>query len=103
MRGTTGPFTGPRSGRTALESGKARYGLACKAVYTGSIPVGAFRSEGANLLRSLLNEWLVTRKRDIKQFRQACKEVGLSARERFEASKASHVEKRSGGLRRHAS
>src|SRR4051812_15894838 len=37
----TGPFTGPRSGTTALESGKAAYVPACKAVYTGSIPVGA--------------------------------------------------------------
>lgn len=35
----------------------------------------------------------MTRKRDIKQFRQACKEVGLTVRERFEASEALHAEK----------
>jgi hypothetical protein len=40
----------------------------------------------------------VGRKRDIKQFRQACKEVGLTARERFEASEALHAEKKSGSV-----
>lgn len=30
----------------------------------------------------------VSRKRDIKQFRQACKEAGLTVRERHEASEA---------------
>jgi hypothetical protein len=39
----------------------------------------------------------VTRKRDIKQFRQACKAVGLTAAERFEASEALHAEKESSG------
>jgi hypothetical protein len=43
----------------------------------------------------------LTRKRDIKQFRQACKEVGLTARERYEASEALHAEKASGGAREH--
>jgi hypothetical protein len=40
----------------------------------------------------------VGRKRDIKQFRQACKEAGLTARERFEASEALHAEKKSGSV-----
>ena len=40
----------------------------------------------------------MTRKRDIQQFRQACKEVGLSAEERYEASKALHAEKVSGDV-----
>jgi hypothetical protein len=39
----------------------------------------------------------VTRKRDIKQFRQACKAAGLTASERFEASDALHAEKESSG------
>jgi len=38
-----------------------------------------------------------TRKRDIKQFRQACKEVGLTVRERYDASEALHAEKESSG------
>jgi hypothetical protein len=42
----------------------------------------------------------VSRKRDIKQFRQACKEVGLTARERYEASEALHSEKQSGSVQR---
>jgi hypothetical protein len=37
----------------------------------------------------------MTRKRDIKQFRQACKEVGLTAAERYKASQALHAEKES--------
>jgi hypothetical protein len=45
----------------------------------------------------------MTRKRDIKQFRQACKEVGLSAIERYEASRAIHAEKESSGAREHMS
>jgi hypothetical protein len=45
----------------------------------------------------------MTRKRDIKQFRQACKEVGLSAIERYEASRAIHTEKESSGAREHMS
>jgi hypothetical protein len=36
-------------------------------------------------------------KHDIKQFRQACKEAGLTIRERYEASQALHAEKESGG------
>lgn len=39
--------------------------------------------------------------RDLKQFRQACREVGLSARERYAASEALHAEKRSAGAREH--
>jgi hypothetical protein len=39
----------------------------------------------------------VARKRDIKQFLQACKEAGLTASERFEASDALHAEKTSSG------
>jgi hypothetical protein len=45
----------------------------------------------------------VVRKRDVKQFRQACKEVGLSARERYEESEALHAEKQSSGKTRHMS
>lgn len=41
---------------------------------------------------------LVTRKRDIKQFRQACKEAELTVRERYEASEALHAEKESGNV-----
>lgn len=41
----------------------------------------------------------MSRKRDIKQFRQACKDAGLTAAERYEASDALHAEKESGGLR----
>jgi hypothetical protein len=40
----------------------------------------------------------VSRKRDIKQFRQACREVGLTADERYEASAALHGEKASGDI-----
>lgn len=39
----------------------------------------------------------MTRKRDIKQFRQACREAGLTVRERYAASEALHGEKESGG------
>jgi hypothetical protein len=39
----------------------------------------------------------MTRKRDIKQFRQACKEAGLTVFERYEASQALHLEKEAGG------
>lgn len=41
----------------------------------------------------------MSRKCDIKQFRQACKEAGLTADERYEASQALHAEKESGGGR----
>jgi hypothetical protein len=41
----------------------------------------------------------VSRKRDIKQFLQACREAGLTASERFEASDALHAEKEWGGGR----
>jgi hypothetical protein len=37
------------------------------------------------------------RKRDIKQFRQACKEAGLTVSERYEASQALHADKESSG------
>lgn len=40
----------------------------------------------------------MSRKRDVKQFRQACKEAGLTPRERYEASEALHVEKQAGGV-----
>lgn len=40
----------------------------------------------------------MSRKRDIKQFRQACKEAGLTVRERFEASEALHAEKQAGSV-----
>jgi hypothetical protein len=43
----------------------------------------------------------MTRKRDIKQFRQACREVGLSAIERYEASRDLHAEKESSGVQEH--
>jgi hypothetical protein len=43
----------------------------------------------------------LTRKRDIKQFRQACKELKLTAQERYEASEALHAEKQTAGLREH--
>lgn len=45
----------------------------------------------------------VSHKRDIKQFRQACKELRLSARERYAASEALHAEKEAGGAREHMS
>jgi hypothetical protein len=37
-------------------------------------------------------------KRDIKQFRQACKEAGLTVQERREASEALHAEKQAGSV-----
>jgi hypothetical protein len=40
----------------------------------------------------------VSNKRDIKQFRQACREVGLTVSERYEASDALHREKASGHI-----
>ena len=45
----------------------------------------------------------MSRKRDLKQFRQACKEAGLTARERYAASEALHAEKDSSGAREHKS
>lgn len=39
----------------------------------------------------------MNRKRDIKQFRQACREAGLTIDERYEASEALHAEKDAGG------
>lgn len=45
----------------------------------------------------------LSRKHDIKQFRQACKELKLSARERYAASEALHAEKARGGVREHMS
>lgn len=45
----------------------------------------------------------MTRKRDVKQFRQACREVGLTPRERCEASEALHTEKQASGVREHMS
>lgn len=45
----------------------------------------------------------VARKRDVKQFRQACREVGLTARERYEASEALHAEKQASGKKEHMS
>jgi hypothetical protein len=43
----------------------------------------------------------LSRKRDIKQFRQACKEAGLTVAERYAASEALHAEKESEGVRDH--
>jgi len=40
----------------------------------------------------------MSNKHDIKQFRQACREVGLTASERYEASDALHGEKESGDI-----
>jgi hypothetical protein len=45
----------------------------------------------------------MSRKRDVKQFRDACKEVGLTGRERYEASDALHAEKEASGKREHMS
>jgi hypothetical protein len=45
----------------------------------------------------------VARKREIKQFRQASKELGLSAEERYLASEALHAEKGTTGDRKHMS
>jgi hypothetical protein len=45
----------------------------------------------------------VARKRDIKQFRQACWDVGLTARERYEAREALHAEKQASGKKEHMS
>ncbi|HSZ14664.1 MAG TPA: hypothetical protein VK790_11590 [Solirubrobacteraceae bacterium] len=45
----------------------------------------------------------MTRKRDIKQFRQACREAGLSAIERYEASQELHADKESSGAQEHMS
>ena len=42
-------------------------------------------------------------KRDLKQFRQACKELGLSDEERYAARDALHAEKESGRPRSHRS
>jgi hypothetical protein len=43
----------------------------------------------------------VARKREIKQFRQACKELELTAEQRYSASEALHAEKEAGGERKH--
>jgi hypothetical protein len=53
------------------------------------------------VLRSGINSPAVSRKRDIKQFRQACKEAGLTVRERYAASEALHAEKGSSGAQEH--
>jgi DNA-binding LacI/PurR family transcriptional regulator len=45
----------------------------------------------------------VSRKRDIKQFRQACKEAGLTAQERYVASEALHAEKGTSSAKAHMS
>jgi hypothetical protein len=56
------------------------------------------RSQPANTLAPP-----VARKRDVKQFRQACREVGLTARERYEASETLHAEKQGSGKKEHMS
>lgn len=43
----------------------------------------------------------MARKRDIRQFRQACHELGFSAEQRYEASEALHDEKEASGERAH--
>jgi hypothetical protein len=45
----------------------------------------------------------VARKRDVKQSGQACREVGLTARERYAASEALHAEKQASGSKEHMS
>jgi hypothetical protein len=40
----------------------------------------------------------MSHKHDVKQFRQACREAGLSVSERYEASDALHAEKASGDV-----
>lgn len=45
----------------------------------------------------------MSRKRDTKQFRQACREVRLNDEERFTARDALHAEKQSSGERGHMS
>jgi hypothetical protein len=45
----------------------------------------------------------VARKRDIKQFRQACKEVGPTPRQRYEASEVLHAAKEGLGTQEHMS
>jgi hypothetical protein len=45
----------------------------------------------------------VARKRDVKQFRQACREAGLTPHERYEASESLHAEKQASGQTEHMS
>jgi hypothetical protein len=45
----------------------------------------------------------LAKKEDIKQFRQACKEAGLTTQERYEASEALHAEKEASGMQGHMS
>jgi hypothetical protein len=45
----------------------------------------------------------LARKGDIKEFKQACAELRLTARERREASIELHAEKRASGMRDHLS
>jgi hypothetical protein len=45
----------------------------------------------------------LTRKRDVKQFRQACREMGLTVAERHAASEALHAEKEISGKAEHLS
>jgi hypothetical protein len=45
----------------------------------------------------------LAKKEDIKQFRQACKEAGLTVQERYEVSEALHVEKQASGMQKHMS
>ncbi len=45
----------------------------------------------------------MSRKRDIKQFRQACKELRLTPEERYRASAALHADKQSHGAPEHMS
>ena len=40
----------------------------------------------------------MSHKHDVKQFRQACREAGLTIGERYEASDALHAEKASGDI-----
>jgi hypothetical protein len=43
----------------------------------------------------------MTKKQDIKQFQQACREIGLSASERYKASEVLHDEKKASGVHEH--
>ncbi len=43
----------------------------------------------------------MSKKQDIKQFRQACRELGLTPQERYEASQALHADKAARGSKEH--
>lgn len=61
----------------------------------------AARASAERAFRAVIDSRGVARKSDIKQFRQACKEVGLTPRERYEASEALHAAKEGLGMQEH--